>query len=47
MKKTPPAPPEEEAPPPFGRSWRMLYAAVLVWLALLVILFYQFTRAFR
>lgn len=36
-----------EEPPPFGRSWRTLYAAVLVWLAVLVVLFHQFTRAFR
>lgn len=33
--------------PPFGRSWAMLYAAVLLNLALLVVLFYLFTRAFR
>jgi hypothetical protein len=36
-----------EEPPPFGRSWRTLYTAVLVNLALLVVLFYIFTRAFR
>ena len=33
--------------PPFGRSWAVLYAAVLLNLALLVLLFYHFTRAFR
>ena len=33
--------------PPFGGSWRALYAAVLVWLAALVVLFHLFTRAFR
>ncbi|HEX6626054.1 MAG TPA: hypothetical protein VF064_20215 [Pyrinomonadaceae bacterium] len=33
--------------PPFGRSWAVLYAAVLLNLALLVLLFYLFTRAFR
>ena len=32
--------------PPFGRSWRMLYAVVLINLAVLVLLFYLFTRAF-
>jgi hypothetical protein len=32
--------------PPFGRSWKTLYAAVLINLALLVALFYLFTRAF-
>lgn len=35
-----------EEPPPFGRGWRTLYAAVLVNLAVLVVLFYLFTRAF-
>ena len=35
-----------EDPPPFGRSWRNLYAAVLVNLALLILLFYAFTKAF-
>jgi hypothetical protein len=33
--------------PPFGRSWATLYALVLLNLALLVLLFYLFTRAFR
>ena len=33
--------------PPIGRSWAVLYAAVLLNLALLVLLFYLFTRAFR
>lgn len=32
--------------PPFGRSWKTLYAVVLVNLAVLVVLFYLFTRAF-
>ena len=36
----------EEAPP-FGASWKTLYAAVLLNLAALVALFYLFTRAFR
>jgi hypothetical protein len=35
-----------EEPPPFGGSWRVLYAAVLLNLAVLVLLFYLFTRAF-
>ena len=38
---------QEEEPPPFGRSWRALYAVVLLNLAVLVVLFYLFTRAFR
>lgn len=36
----------EEAPP-VGGSWRALYAFVLAVLAVLVLLFYLFTRAFR
>ena len=35
-----------EGPPPVGGSWRVLYAAVLLNLAVLVLLFYLFTRAF-
>jgi hypothetical protein len=33
--------------PPFGRTWRALYFAVLVNLAILIAIFYAFTRAFR
>ena len=36
-----------EEPPPFGGSWRTLYAVVLLTLAVLVVLFHLFTRAFR
>ena len=36
-----------EEPPPFGRSWRTLYAVVLVNLAALTVLFYLFTRYFK
>ncbi len=32
--------------PPFGRSWTTLYVVVLVNLAVLILLFYLFTRAF-
>jgi hypothetical protein len=39
-------PPREE-PPPVGGSWRNLYALVLLNLAVLVVLFHLFTRAFR
>ena len=42
-RKTPPA----EEPPPVGGSWRALYAVVLSTLAVLVVLFHLFTRAFR
>lgn len=36
-----------ETPPPIGRTWTRLYAAVLLFLALLIVLFYAFTRAFQ
>jgi len=35
-----------EEPPPFGGSWRTLYAVVLINLAVLAALFYLFTRYF-
>jgi hypothetical protein len=35
-----------EEPPPVGGSWKTLYAVVLLNLAVLVVLFYLFTRAF-
>ncbi len=38
---------EADGSPPFGASWALLYALVLANLALLVVLFYLFTRAFR
>jgi len=38
--------PTHEEPPPFGGSWRALYAAVLLNLAVLTALFYLFTRYF-
>ena len=45
--ETPTHSPNEDEPPPFGGSWRALYALVLGWLAAQVVLFYLFTRAFR
>ncbi|MGH9671759.1 MAG: hypothetical protein ACRD44_01135 [Bryobacteraceae bacterium] len=33
-------------PPPILGSWRRLYAAVLVYLTVLILLFYVFGRAF-
>jgi hypothetical protein len=33
-------------PPPIARSWRRLYTAVLLFLALEVVVFYLFTKAF-
>jgi hypothetical protein len=38
--------PREDAPP-FGRSWGPWYAVVLLTLALLVALFYGFTRLYE
>jgi hypothetical protein len=35
-----------EEPPPFLGSWRRVYLAVIVWLALLIVLFYAFSRRF-
>lgn len=47
MKETKPqTTPDGEEPPPFGRSWRVLYIIVIGNLALLILLFYAFTRAF-
>lgn len=41
-----PAGAEDDAPPPLLGSWRRLYAAVLGWLALLIVLFYAVTVVF-
>jgi len=38
--------PEGEEEPPFGGSWRVLYAIVIGNLVLLILLFYAFTKAF-
>ena len=40
------APGAADERPPFGRSWTTLYAVVLFNLALMIVLFYLFTRAF-
>ena len=37
----------EQEPPPIGKSWRNLYAAVLIFLALEIAIFYAFTKAFE
>jgi hypothetical protein len=34
-------------PPPVGKTWRRLYAAVLLWLVVQIALFYAFTKAFE
>jgi len=36
-----------EAPPPIGKSWARLYAVVLAFLALQIVIFYVFTKAFE
>ena len=33
--------------PPIFRSWRNLYAFVVIWLAVQVVLFHLFTKAFK
>jgi hypothetical protein len=44
----PPLRPEDAGDrPPFGGSWRVLYAGVLLNLALLVVLFAILSKAFR
>ena len=35
-----------DEPPPFLRSWRNVYIAVLVYLSLIIFSFYVFTRSF-
>ena len=36
-----------EEPPPFGKSWNGWYAAVLLTLAILIVLFYIFTKTYQ
>ena len=38
---------KEEDPPPILKTWKRLYAAVLINLAVLIALFYVFTKAFE
>jgi len=40
-----PIPPDNE-PPPFLGTWRRVYAAVLIYLACVIVAFYIFTRIF-
>ncbi len=35
-----------DEPPPFLGSWRRVYTAVIIYLAMLIALCYAFTRAF-
>ncbi len=34
-------------PPPFLGTWRRVYIAILIYLVLLILAFYAFTRAWR
>jgi hypothetical protein len=36
-----------DEPPPFLGSWRRVYAAVLIYLVVVIFAFYLFTRAYR
>jgi hypothetical protein len=36
-----------DEPPPFFGTWQRLYAAVLIYLAVLIAAFYAFTRAWQ
>ncbi len=38
--------PINEEPPPFLGTWRRIYTAILVYLAVLIVVFYLFTKAF-
>jgi hypothetical protein len=43
----PQIPREPDEPPPFLRTWRRVYIAVLIYLGALIAGFYLFTRAYR
>lgn len=38
--------PMPDDPPPFLGTWRRVYVAVLIYLVVLILLFYGFTRIF-
>jgi len=42
-----PAEPVVEPPPPIGGTWKRLYTILMMYLALLVVIFYGFTKAFE
>ncbi|HSB13288.1 MAG TPA: hypothetical protein VLE22_02450 [Bryobacteraceae bacterium] len=35
-----------DEPPPFLRTWSRVYAAIIGWLAVLIFLFFLFSKAF-
>ena len=45
--ETPEKPQNPEDTPPLFRSWNRLYAAVLIFLAILITFFYFFGQAFQ
>lgn len=36
-----------DEPPPFLRTWKRVYIAVLIYLVIIIAVFYLFTRAYR
>jgi hypothetical protein len=40
-------PPVPDDPPPFLRTWRRVYIAILIYLAGIITTFYFFTQAYR
>jgi hypothetical protein len=36
-----------DEPPPFLRTWKRVYCAVLIYLVAIIAAFYAFTRAYR
>ncbi len=36
-----------DEPPPFLRTWKRVYAAVLIYLAVIIAVFYVFTETYR
>ena len=46
MSDQSPLRPTDDDPPPFHGGWNLVYAAVLLYLAFLIALFYAFERAF-
>ena len=43
----PPVPQVPDEPPPFLGTWRRVYTAILIYLAVIIAGFYLFTRAYR
>jgi hypothetical protein len=39
--------PKDNDLPPFVKSWKQFYGLLVLWLIILIVLFYLFTRYFR